>query len=494
MKTPTYFLLLGLLLIKAAVAIVMIITYGVHLSPDEAQYWTWSRVLDWGYYSKPPAIAWQIGLTTSLFGDTELGVRIGAVLIAFLLPLAVYHLALSVGLKQKSCFWAAIAMAFSPLGIYLTFAATTDGGAILCLTLALSAIVKQPNYPLAGFWIFLGALYKWIAFLFWPLVLLFSLFFPEMRRKNLIWGMLFSFLALFPSIYWNMSHEWATFKHVGSAVGQSSGGNFLDFLGAQVGLISPIFFCLLLIGYRYLWKSANHSLTLCALFPTFVLAYLSLALFKKVQPNWAAYLYPPAMVLIGWVGYEKLQSGRVWLPIGTALSILCTSGAIVIPAIQSHNLFSKFHIPYKVNPFRHSMGWDQLQPILEASGYRSDKDFLFGDKYQTASLLSFYGPEKKQAYFFNISETRKNQFSYWPSMQERELGKTGFFVVLEHAKADSLSWYENHYLERLSPYFEEVEWVGSYPLFLAYGEAVKYGVVFKCRNYQGEGPIDPEKY
>src|ERR1035437_520888 len=30
------------------------------LSDDEAHYWEWSRHLDYGYYSKPPGIAWLL--------------------------------------------------------------------------------------------------------------------------------------------------------------------------------------------------------------------------------------------------------------------------------------------------------------------------------------------------------------------------------------------------------------------------------------------------
>ena len=43
----------------------------IGLYPDEAQYWLWSRVLDWGYFSKPPMIAWLIRATTALGGDGE---------------------------------------------------------------------------------------------------------------------------------------------------------------------------------------------------------------------------------------------------------------------------------------------------------------------------------------------------------------------------------------------------------------------------------------
>src|SRR6187549_3191838 len=32
----------------------------LELYPDEAQYWLWSRHLDFGYFSKPPVVAWLI--------------------------------------------------------------------------------------------------------------------------------------------------------------------------------------------------------------------------------------------------------------------------------------------------------------------------------------------------------------------------------------------------------------------------------------------------
>ena len=49
------------------------------LVQDEAQYWDWSRRLELSYYSKGPLIAYIISLGTHFLGDTQLGVRIGAV-------------------------------------------------------------------------------------------------------------------------------------------------------------------------------------------------------------------------------------------------------------------------------------------------------------------------------------------------------------------------------------------------------------------------------
>src|SRR5580704_16518606 len=57
----------------------------IRLSPlqlyaDEAQYWLWSRHLDFGYFTKPPLIAWIIRLTT-LGGDAEPLVRLSSPLL-----------------------------------------------------------------------------------------------------------------------------------------------------------------------------------------------------------------------------------------------------------------------------------------------------------------------------------------------------------------------------------------------------------------------------
>ena len=42
---------------------------------DEAQYWTWSRDLDFGYFSKPPLIAWIIRGAGELCGQSEACIR-----------------------------------------------------------------------------------------------------------------------------------------------------------------------------------------------------------------------------------------------------------------------------------------------------------------------------------------------------------------------------------------------------------------------------------
>ena len=62
----------------------------LELYPDEAQYWLWSRTLAFGYYSKPPMIAWAIRAATAVGGDAEAWVRLPAVLFQAGATLCVY--------------------------------------------------------------------------------------------------------------------------------------------------------------------------------------------------------------------------------------------------------------------------------------------------------------------------------------------------------------------------------------------------------------------
>ncbi len=486
--------LLYLLLAKAVLSCLLIAFYNVQLAPDEAHYWTWSQQLDWGYYSKPPGIAWQIWITTALFGNSEFGVRFGAVVIAFFLPLVTFAMARFAHALQRTAFWAAIVMAFSPIGIFLSFMATTDGGMMLFLTLGICSIMRGfvedegPNYPLAGVWILCGALYKWTAFILWPVTLFFLFFSPQLRRWSILLGIAISLLAFVPSLHWNWTHDFATFKHVGQTITKKIGshGNFLDFFFAQLALFSPIYWGLLICSYFY---TRARPLIFCAAFPFLIIFFLIAAFFKQLQPNWALFLYPAATLPVAWFAIEKMKRGALWLHAGSWMAVIFSLCAMAIPLIQSHDFLP---IPYKMSPFRQNMGWSEIEPALLASGYDSAADFLFSDKYQTTSLLSFYGPGQKRAYFFNLHHDRKNQFSYWPQIDDR--GKRGFFVLLENKSKEAFEWYKAHYSEALAPYFGHVEYMGATPLFISCKKPVKHALIFRCDDFNGEAPSSTEKY
>jgi 4-amino-4-deoxy-L-arabinose transferase-like glycosyltransferase len=489
-------LLFLLLIVRAFFSLWILSVSPMGLSPDEAQYWTWSQALDWGYYSKPPAIAWQIWATTLALGHTELGVRFGAVILNFFLPLVVYSMARFAELSPRVAFWSSAVCAFSPIGIFLSFMATTDVGLLLFFSLAVATVVKgiseneTPNYLLVGTWLLIAALYKWPAYLFWPITLGVSLFVPLLRSRDLVWGILISLIALVPSIYWNYMNEWATFKHISSTIQGVNRPNSWDFLGAQLGFFNPIFWFLFFYGLPFLKQKA---LKYIALFPLVIFVYFGVGFFKHLQPNWALYLLPPACVIVAWTALAKLRLGPLWLHLGVWTSIALSLFALLIPVFQSGAEVTFAPIPYKMNPFRQTLGWDQLDGVLLKAGYNPDNHFLFAHSYQNASLLSFYGKNQARAYFFNLEGRRKNQFSFWPGLEDKR-GEDGYFLIMENHGLEAESWYKKHYAEILAPFFSVIEYKGTYPLFKAYGVPVKCAYVFSCKDFLGKFPKERGLY
>lgn len=477
-------ILLLLLFIKALFMALLIVSQVIGLGPDEAQYFTWSQSLDFGYYSKPPAVAWMIALGTSLFGPTEFGVRVPALFLSFSLSLAIFYLAKSAKISEKGAFLAAALIAFSPMGFLSSLFMTTDGGFILFWTLACIPILralsegKKINFLLVGLAIALGALFKWPIYLLWLLAL------PLFNRSYLL-GFLLSLLGLLPSLYWNVSHDFVTFRHVATQVaGGGKGGNFLEFFASQALLFSPIFFFWLLVAFfkRLKRKEISKALLFSGWVTLLLLAsYSALSFSQKIQANWCLFAYPTAAVFLSAFMSEKPHP-RLTVA-GFFLSLSLILGALMLPFLP---------LPFRLNPLRHNLGWKNCEQALIKLGYDPQKEWLLSDKYQTTSLLSFYSPHQKRAYFLNLQGTRKNQFSYWPQLEK---GSSGFFVVIE--SDPYLETFEKALpsLEKsLQPYFESVSYRGSEPLFFVKGQAVKKAFFFECHHYTGLTPEESHRF
>ncbi|MFN4174216.1 MAG: ArnT family glycosyltransferase, partial [Parachlamydiaceae bacterium] len=220
--------------LKTLLALFVISSGLIHLSPDEAQYWTWSRHLDFGYYSKPPGIAYQIAFGTFLFGASELGVRFGSLLIGFLMPILIYRLSKQAELSDEASFLASFIWCLTPLGFIGSIFAITDVGMILFWTCALVILLKEGVRVKFALSIACGALFKFPIYFLWPIALFFER--PRLKWLSLI-GV--SLVGLVPTLIWNIQHDFVTFRHVGATLpgGTSalqSGGNFFSFIGSQI--------------------------------------------------------------------------------------------------------------------------------------------------------------------------------------------------------------------------------------------------------------------
>lgn len=502
-EKPFYlFILLFFLLLKLALLFFLQTQLKVGLAPDEAQYWLWSHHLDWGYYSKPPGIAYQIALSTSLFGEQEWGVRALSNIISLIFSISLYRL----------CWWncrsytlsilAALSFAFCPIGVLGALAATTDVGSTFFFTLALCAAVFsfedirwRKLYTTA---LILGSLFKWSVFLCVIPYLGFSL----CKGRSFFWrsllASLFGLAGLLPSMFWNLTHRFATFKHVYT---QSSGGshahdgNPVAFFLGQAAFLGPVFYALFIVALFYivrLWKQLDlkDKMAFSSIYGIYAL-FLTLSFFSKVQINWGLFIYPAFFIFIFPFVLERLKafSKKIWLRLGNLLNVLLLIAAFSIPLLQAMSA-PIVKVPFSLSPFRQNMGWDQLENILSQAAYEKQKHFLFSHKYQISSELSYYVPVKEKAYFFNIKEARRNQFDFWPQMKDREIGRDGFFVYVDNEPnfSKQLNVNTKEFIQILETYFERVEPVFEGPLYKANGEPAKGVFILKCFNYNGKEP------
>src|SRR5690349_13384350 len=129
-----------------AARLVALFATPLDLYPDEAQYWLWSRTLDFGYYSKPPMIAWAIWATTHIGGDSEPWVRLsadlfqaGATFVVFLIGRRLYGA--SAGLAAAALYGLMPGVQLSAL------VAATDAPLLFFLSLTLLAYVVLLEGP-----------------------------------------------------------------------------------------------------------------------------------------------------------------------------------------------------------------------------------------------------------------------------------------------------------------------------------------------------------
>ncbi|MGH7969891.1 MAG: ArnT family glycosyltransferase, partial [Limisphaerales bacterium] len=110
----------------------------IELSNDEAYQWLWSKHLALSYFSKPPAIAFIQFAGTSLFGDTELGVRFFSPVFAAVLSVAVLRFLAREAGARVACLLLIIITSAPLMGVG-TILMTIDPPMVLCWVLSVIA-------------------------------------------------------------------------------------------------------------------------------------------------------------------------------------------------------------------------------------------------------------------------------------------------------------------------------------------------------------------
>lgn len=307
------FLALAILL---ALRILLLAVSPLNLYADEAQYWRWGETLDWGYYSKPPMIAWLIHAVTSVLGNSEWAVRLPAPFLHTLGAVFLFHLGRDM-YDGRTGMLAALGYALMPAVILSSAVISTDGVLMPFWCAALYAFwrLRAGNggwVSAAGLGLALGAgLLSKYAMIYFVIGIVLTLLIDRDTRRALFsrYGLVALLVAgavFAPHLAWNAAHDFKTVSH--TVDNANLGGhlfnpeNALTFLIDQIGVFGPVSFLALVFGL-FVVRSQDEGLMgrdrwlLCFTLPVLIII-LGQAVLSRANANWAATAYPAASILV----------------------------------------------------------------------------------------------------------------------------------------------------------------------------------------------------
>ena len=477
----------------------------LNLAPDEAQYWDWSRTLQWSYYSKGPLIAVINAVGATFLGATELGVRAGAMVGAAVMQLAVLGWVGAWMGRIRTAFWTLVVLNTTLLFMAGGLLMTTDNPLLvfwilgmICLNLALER-GHLAAFILMGLCLALGITAKYTMVLFVPLALAAGLWTGRGQElPALFWPRLLKTLGagavagMLPIVIWNATHDWVGIKHVlyrGAMAGEKAKvffelKNFPEYLGSQLGVVTPWWFVFIFIGAwlvgrqllgkqtepAFPWLPRATGIILTVFFWPVWLFFLFWSLHTKVEANWSATAYPAGILLAAlaverFVHREPRPRWRfAWPVLGAVLFAL---------------LHLQAFIPFDGarSPMHRLRGWSELgAKVDEARQELGDAVFVFADEYGVTAELSFYVPGQKRAYCL-AGGRKMNQYDFWPAPDPAAVNA----VFVDKGEKDEVP-------AKLLGLFESVDAPRVVTTALGSRKGQTF-TLFLCRGYKGVWPV-----
>ncbi len=326
--------------------IVMLAFNRTELYVDESQYWFWGQNLDFGYYSKPPMIAWVIRAVTDLAGSSS------PFWVRFPAPLFHMGTAMLLMYAARRLFDVPVSNWVGPVYVLLPMATlgsalfSTDTIMLFFYALALLAWLQLQSRR-SVFWagmlgaaVGFGMLSKY-AMIYFVIGAILAAFFVRGARISWRDAAIAAALALVmmsPNIWWNLQTGGTTLQHTvdnASWSGARAGLHFramLQFLAGQFAVFGPILFAaylLRLVRAPFGQKLPHEAMLLWLSAPVIAMMMVQ-ALMSRANANWGVTAYIGGTLLVTCFLWQR---GRYWLYASQALHL---AAAIALPLILLH--------------------------------------------------------------------------------------------------------------------------------------------------------------
>ena len=397
-------LALGVMLVVVILSIRLasLVFASVELGPDEAQYWRWSDTLEWGYFSKPPLVAWAIAGATALFGDSEAAIRLSAT-IAHALG-AIFLMLAARRLFSPTAGWvAALVYSLAPGVSVSAGIMSTDALLLPLLSLSLWMIAelragleggkKWFAAAVLGAAIGLGFLAKYAAI--YALVGLgLAIAIDAPVRRALLSPAGGVALAIFiawvtPNMLWNADNAFATLDHTADNASWSFDRLNIDNLGSfiadQLGVFGPVAMVGLILCALGRGGRASPHVWLWAFVAPPLIAIAFQEVLSRAHANWAAAAYPAASLLVAhWLTAPSLR--RVWL--GALVGIQGGAALLLYTLTINQSLAPALGMAHA---FKRVVGWEDSAQQLHSEAKRLGATALLVDEREVFHGVDYYG-------------------------------------------------------------------------------------------------------
>lgn len=471
----------------------LIIIAVIPITPQEAYYWYFSQNPDLSYFDHPPATAYSIWLGTQLFGNTVFGVKFMAVIWSLLTNVLLYFITLRYfqkkgdeGNKNSESFTVVLLYNLTVAASMYSILSVPDSPLMLFWFMIVFSVqeytltFKRRWWIVAGICLGLALASKYSAIIILGSVFLYLLFSKEYRYLLVTpypyLALVIGALVFSPVIYWNASHEWASFKFqfVERAEAQKpiQVTYLIQLIVSQLFLLTPLVFVYLIKGvYRYIRNFKKYpDLNLFFFTGIIIIGIFSYVSLKSlVKMNWLLPGYLSLVVLSVVILNINLLKKSIWLKIGIGFStflIIAGFSILIVPNVPlgEGNTWS---------------GWSDAGEKI----YKHQQDlggkancFMFSNSYKSASLTKFYLPDQQDTYAENIYGKRGLQFDYW-GIPDSLKGKDALYIFTDRHE------YDND-LNQVGEYFDRVELLEKFE-YNFYGSHTRTIYCYLAKNYKG---------
>lgn len=451
------------------------------LGVDEAHYVLYAKYLDFSYLDHPPLVGWAHAPFYYIFGTNEFIARLPAILLFAAASWCCYLFMLRITQSVRLSLWSVTALNCSfmlnALGLMLL-----PDSLLLALIFPLIFVAerimrcKKPlDFILLGIILGLMGLAKYTAVL---LVLPLIVFFLMKKRYDIIFSpymFLAAFLALvliMPVIYWNITHDFISFRYQSSHVFgtlTSSFKNFTVSLASQFGAYSPFLFIVAVYGFFKVWRHQDDYLRLAVLFGGTIMAFfLATSLTERTLPHWPSLFY---LLFIPIGAWQLLISPKKWhrkylhIAVGISLALL------VLAYAELAGKFVRF--PEYKSPFRDIYGYSQMAAAADDALQKNNSTrpkAIAVTNWTMGSRVMYYNLPYGHEIF--VLDFRQDQFDVW-----QKKSPEGYDLLFFNTR------FENIDVERFL-LCDSVDSAGGMDLTIN-GAKVNSVEYVWCHNYQG---------